>query len=79
MVPTVFYTRGKAIGKARRTAAVAANGLYLTKQNGMKNKKLIVIVACVLVVLGIAANGGSGGTQNTGGSQAAQTESSGQP
>ena len=62
VVPTVFYTRGKAIGKARRTAAVAANGLYLTKQNGMKNKKLIVIVACVLVVLGIAANGGSGGT-----------------
>lgn len=44
----------------------------------MKNKKLIVIVACVLVVLGIAANGGSDGTQKTGGSQAAQTESFGQ-
>lgn len=44
----------------------------------MKNKKLIVIVTCVLVVLGIAANGGSSGAQNTGGSQAAQTESSGQ-
>lgn len=77
VLPTVFYTRGKAIGKASRIAAVTANGLYLTKENGMKNKKLIVIVACVLVVLGIATNGGSGGTQNTGGSQAAQAESFG--
>ena len=78
VVPAVFYTRGKAIGKAGRTAAATANGLYLTKENEMKNKKLIVIVACVLVVLGIAANGGSDGTQKTGGSQAAQTESFGQ-
>lgn len=59
-------------------AAVTANGLNLTKENGMKDKKLIVIVVCVLVVLGVAANGGSGGAQNAGGSQATQTESSGQ-